>query len=235
MKQILLTTTLVLLAGVGIARGETITIDSIEDGWTGAVGGTGVVYSNKPNPGYDSVKWGTNIGNGKSAYYWNSRDTTFSVDTNKVFYLGTFTHDNHVIGLGSSITSVNLDFTLGFAGAPTTLSATFLFKHLETPNATPCGLESVTVCDDVVTLANASFNQQIWYGGQTYYFSLLGFSAGSVPPEDYLQTAEGKKTSANLYAIITDAPIGVPDGGATLALLGGALMGLGVLRRRLGA
>ncbi len=223
--------------GTGVAEAGKITIDTIEDGWSNAVGGTGVVYSNKPNPGYDSIKWGKNIGYGQSAYYWNSRDVPangFLVDVNKAFFLGTFTHDNNVIGLGSSITSVNLDFTLGTFDNAAKLFAKFEFTHLETPNSEPCTAGSASQCDDIVTLSDGSFNEQIWYGGNLYYFSLLGFSASNAPLEGVLQTQEGKKTSSNLYAIITDTPINVPDGGATVALLGGALMGLGALRRKMG-
>lgn len=42
----------------------------------------------------------------------------------------------------------------------------------------------------------------------------------------------GVASSANVYVISFDAPASVPDGGATLALLGGALTGLVALRRK---
>ena len=238
LKNTIATATLVWALGSGAASAANITINSIVDGWSGAVGGYNVVYNNSANPGYDSVRWGKDVGNGRSRYYWDSRNTGasgFTVATDTIFSLGTFTHDNRRIGLGTSITSVNLDFELGTFDFATKLSTTFVFGHQETPNSAPCALESNSTCDDYVTLKDAPIDQAIQYNGKTYYFSLLGFGETALElPEGVLQTAEGEQTSAKLYAIIRETPVSVPDGGATLALLGGALVGLGALRRRFG-
>jgi hypothetical protein len=54
------------------------------------------------------------------------------------------------------------------------------------------------------------------YGGQTHWYP------------DYFPTTGGNK-----YAPVTvEAGASVPDGGATLMLLGSALVGLGALRRK---
>lgn len=84
--------------------------------------------------------------------------------------------------------------------------------------------------------------------GGGYRFSNLGASAsvsqiveqnGNVAGYQYgpneqgwtVQSAQGGGP-ANIYVISFDRPASVPDGGTTLALLGGALMGLAVLRRK---
>lgn len=238
MKKILVAATVALAMGTGVASADIVTIDQIIDGWdeSSVVGGSAVSVVNQANPGgVDTVSWGTTSG-AQSSYVWDSTDVEFDVDTDDnggLFSLGQFTHNNNVIGAGSSITAVVLDFAFGTFESPETLSVEFNFAHNETSNQSPCGFTSTSVCDDFVTITNAPLNQVITYGGVNYFFSLKGFSTdGGDSFTNIFQTQENQANHAQLYATITTTA--VPDGGATLALLGGALVGLGALRRRMG-
>ena len=224
--------------GAGTATADTVRIDSIVDGWQNAVGGGWTTFiDNDPNPGTDRLRWGLPITlfGPQSGYDWNSKNTPFDVTTDTKFSLGEFTHHNNPITAGTALTSVDLAFAVGNFENPTNLSATFKFTHDETPNNKPCGFPSQSTCDDFVEITNTFFNAAIVdNGGKSYYFTLLGFSTDNgQTTSTVFQTREGKENTAKLYAIITSAPISTPDGGATVALLGGALMGLGVLRRRM--
>ena len=233
MKKKILLATAMLAISAGVANADVVTIDTIVDNWQNAVGGGGTVsYNNQLNPNADTVSWGGNLGNGQSSYVWDSNNTAFNVTTGTNFSLGQFTHNNKPIAAGTSITSVDLAFSVGTFEAPASLSATFQFSHDETPNSGTCTYPSVTPCADRVTITNAFFNAPIVdNGGTNYFFTLLGFSIdGGNTISNQFVTQEGVANNAQLYAIITTAP--VPDGGATLALLGGALMGLGMLRRK---
>ncbi|HTV02304.1 MAG TPA: VPDSG-CTERM sorting domain-containing protein, partial [Luteitalea sp.] len=94
---------------------------------------------------------------------------------------------------------------------------------------------STTPCSDRVTISNTFFNTPIVDNmGKNYYFTLLGFSTdGGTTTSNSFISQEGGSNSAGLYAVITTVPVSTPDGGTTLALLGGALMGIGALRRKL--
>lgn len=237
MKKLLIAATLVLSLGAGTASADTVWIDSIVDGWENPSGGLFVNIDNDPNPGTDTIRWGWPTGfGGQSGYDWNSSNVPFSVQTGSIFSLGQFTHHNNPIFANTSITSVDLSFDVGNFEAPSNLNATFTFWHDETPNQSPCGFPSSSTCDDFVEITGAFFDAPIIdNGGKHYYFTLLGFSTdGGETTSLQFQTKENKANKAKLYAVITEAPIGVPDGGATLALLGGALLGLGALRRRVG-
>lgn len=141
------------------------------------------------------------------------------------------------------------------AGLPST-ALVFKVNYLETPNgANPCangiangvGVNGAGCADIYVTNQN-SLNFPFFYdlgdGPVQYFISFFEATSGLNPlptaacnavigssPCLGFMTPEGQDTTVRFAALITTAPVSIPEPG-TLALLGGSLFGLAALRRR---
>lgn len=223
---------LALLALTAVpASAAPLDITSIVGSWQNADPASSVTaIDNQADQGTDQIRWGGEDGNinSGSGYNFTPGADLLDVQLGTAFALGTFTHVNNVIPIGSSIESVQYDFSFSTNGVPASISDVFSFSHNETPNFEPCPTGSVSTCDDIVSIGSLSIDQLINVGGQLFFFNLIGFSTdgGLTIKSDFL-SAEGSSNSAVLYAMVTAQPTAIPEP-TSLLLFGAGLTAVGL-------
>ena len=209
-----------------------ITISNVTGTWQNANPAAAATYANAAGSLEDFVHWGgTGSAANDSGYRFDPIDGSLNPTLATPFALGTFTHQNQTI-FGTPISSVQYAFGFSTNGDPIALNDIFNFSHNETPN-TPgtCVYASLTPCADAVVVSSVNLNSLIDVGGDLYFFNLLGFSTnGGATISSQFISQEGGNNSAVLYGMVTSRP--VPDGGATMLMLGACMVGIATLRNK---
>jgi hypothetical protein len=217
---------LALFLAVGsIASGATLTVDSIDGHFHGAVGLpdelASVEYLNLDlDPNLEEVRWGTSDTGGEKSglTFIGLAPPAFNVMTGVVFPLGTLTHHNFPIN--DPISSVDLD-VLGTISSLTD-SVNILFHYRfpidETPND-----PGPPASDDVIVINPLAVQDTFFLDGSLYKLTFVGFSVdGGNTITPFLVSPENQDSSAVLYAEITPAEI--PEVSTLLLIASGMVL-----------
>jgi hypothetical protein len=230
-----LTAVISLLAIAGSASASTISIKDVQGAWTSVVGGTDVTPL-----GESSVSWGIPKARGKSGYDFEGTSPSGPHEVDSTFTLGTFTHRNRPIAVGSSILAASLAVTFTFVFDDNPLvefvrTSIFDFSHFETRNndrvcangqANRTGVNVRGCADSVTATTNRGFSETFDVNGVSYLFDVTGFVGGV----DFW-TVEKRRNSAELRGRLITVPSPVPLPAAGWMLLAG-IAAVGFVGRR---
>ena len=193
---------------VGLGQAATINLSAVNGAWNSikALPGT----TNVTGLNTSSVSWGTPVGQPLQSGYDFSAAATGDHDVGVDFDLGTFTHRNQPIAVGTSIQGAGLGLVLNvvIGGVNQAIKTAFNFSHDETVNqpggACANGANNVGVnvngCADHVTiLNNASSAEAFEIDGLKYILEITGFITGGALFTDFW-TTEKANNSAVLRA-----------------------------------
>lgn len=181
----------------GFASAATLDIASVTGNWTGLLPTRGPTNVNGLNT--NTVRWGTPYrgagGTGEQSGY-NFSGTAFGdYESGFEFDLGTFTHFNKTIKIGTSITGANLGLAVSVAigGVSQAVTAAFRFDHWETNNRgigrgacqdggrLGTGVNANGCADRVRILNNSGSENQFAIDGVTYVLEITGFLVSGRP------------------------------------------------------
>lgn len=220
----------------------TLTVTNVTGQWT-ALAGNPV----DPNGlGTNAVSWGTGFGGGpQSGYVFDGAASADNLADDR-FVMGTFTHNNNTINVGTSITGATLRVAFSFfIDADPSLVfqrfADFTFAHDETPNeASPCadggtvgaGVNVNGCADEVTVKTNPNSTEAFLIDGKRYVFDVTGFDAGSS-----FWTTEEQSNASQMFGRFTEednvvAPVPLPAAGGMLLAAMAAVGAAAGLRRR---
>lgn len=153
------------------------------------------------------------------------------VQADNAFLLGSITHFNQAILLGTGASTADLSVSLEFDNEPV-LSYSFdiAFEIDETPNTIP------ELSDDHISFSyDNHYNQSFFIDSNEYTFSVLGFMNSDGDYINQFDSAESNNNRAYLYGQISSYDGGqqaaVPEP-ATYLLLASGLIALTALKKR---
>lgn len=214
-----------LLMGAAPVSAASVTVLNAFGTWKNAVGGARLVYENLGPEGDGTVRrsslfWGVPTGPGpRSSYNFYGSLSAGSYEIGERFILGYFIHNNQEIALPGGLEEAGLEITYdiviqddqgGFAGSEGgNLSASFRFRHNETPNhprGGECPLGDPAPCDDIVEIFN-NLDQ-----AETFIFNDVAYTVRIYGVEDdqeitRFQTFENGFSYVELYGVVTSLPV----------------------------
>lgn len=189
-------------------------------------GTSSAVFNNPLTPntvysgvGTNSFDWGTALrGENKLTF----TGTHFSAGLNKPFKLGSFSYTNGTTLSGTNPDSVDLTTFLNFSDAALpTMEASFRLDLTNTPNS-----RNARASADYVNFEQNTSSSQFIIGGMAYTVKISGFDhvrgAGFLSSNGtQFHVMEGHRASADVYGVVTAAPVPEAETWAmTLAGLG---------------
>lgn len=181
-------------------------VGALNAGWQNVTGtsGPGRIETSNNDDGI-SIRWGT--GSGYDFMYADGLTDSTGVASDSLFSLGTFTHNNFVIGSeGTVLDTADLEVTFSVVidGVPTEVTTVIQLKHEETSNTHPQKTHPDN--DDFISIVNPQQMQTITVGDREYQLQIKGFLSQDENGEwalvDKVRTTETKATSFELYAEI---------------------------------
>ena len=195
---------------------EAINVNGLAAGWVAPFDpNVDFKYNTDGDSYFEKIDWGTD--SGRSSYVFTDNTALVgsggtNVDPGTPFVVGTFTHNNFPIAIGTSITTAHLQvtFNLLIGGQLVHIDHTIEFGHDETDNSLPDPR-------DIVTILNGTGQIVIPVGGQDYTLSFQ-FDGGL----SQIKTAENAQTSVPLNATLTAPEIDFPQVAGVVELAFGA-------------
>ncbi len=235
MKALLASATVLgLFALAPSANAATVLLKNTQVSWdkSATVGGSNV---NTSGNGTSSakIKWGSPANQPQSAYQFQraSNSIAFNLPPSPTpsQKIGTFTHFNEPINVGSSITSTQLKLTTNIFIDGTDFGwKTFLFdfSHDETLNS-----GKNNCCADIVTFNTSNLSESFLYGGYEYTLTLTGFGNSANNLVSAFSSKEGGKNKVGLWGYVTQTSA-IPEPATWAMMIAGFGMIGAQMRRR---
>lgn len=215
--------------------GSSITMTSVDGNWLNVVGDPTPVLQSVSigygNGTEDQVRWGDPAGwfsSDRSGLGFTGAGTPQIFAAEQAFEIGQLRHFNYPVYNAAS--AADLQLSMAFSD-PAGLNGVFQFTFAVNETANNYWPDGNTLNDDIISFPSSFSSETMTIGGVTYTLRLLGF--GSTPGNlaSQFRSSEGDVNSTLLWGkITTETPVGVPDGGTTLVLLGIAMMALFTMR-----